>query len=115
VLEQILPKLTGQSLFDNRPNRQGHPTAKVSHEQLFPMVVPLRAVLGGARVEATDLAALEPGDVIVLDREAEDPLRVFVGNSERFAGFPGTRGRKLALQIRDMMMMVASDLGEGTP
>ncbi len=99
VLEQILPKLTGQSLFDNRPNRQGHQTAKVSHDQLFPMVVPLRVLLGAARVEATELAALEPGDVIVLDREAEDPLRIFVGNCERFAGFPGIRGRKLALQL----------------
>ena len=50
-------------------------------------------------VDASDLAGLAPGDVIVLDSLAADPLRLLVGNCERFAGFPGTKGRKLALQV----------------
>src|SRR6185312_4587748 len=37
VLEQVLPKLTGQSLFDNRPNRSIRDDAKVKDEQLLPM------------------------------------------------------------------------------
>jgi flagellar motor switch protein FliM len=99
ILEQILPRLTGQSLFEQRPGRTAAEATKVKDDQLLPMVVPLRALLGGARVEAADIAGLEPGDVIVLDHAAKEPLRVFVGNCERFAGFPGTRGRKLALQL----------------
>jgi flagellar motor switch protein FliM len=99
ILEQILPKLTGQSIFDNRPNRQLTEDSKVQDEQLMPISVLARAMLGGARVDASDLAALSPGDVIVLDSLAADPLRVMVGNCERFAGFPGTKGRKLALQV----------------
>ena len=99
VLEQILPKLTGQSLFDNRPGRIHTQTARVKDEQLMPMNVQLRAMLGGATLPAADIANLQPGDVIVLDREVEEPLRVLVGNCERFAGSAGTRGRKLALQL----------------
>ena len=99
VLEQILPKLTGQSLFENRPGRTSGTDSKVKDDQLLPMSVPLRAMLGSARVDARDLANLQPGDVIVLDHEVAQPLRMMVGNCERFAGSPGTRGRKLALQL----------------
>lgn len=99
VLEQILPKLTGQSLFENRPSRAALEDAKVKHEQLLPMNVEVRAMLGGARVDAHDIANLAEGDVIILEHEVAAPLRVLVGNCERFAGFPGTRGRRLALQL----------------
>ncbi len=99
ILEQILPKLTGQSLFDNRPARKAKEDERVRAEQVLPMSVLLRAILGSAKVPAVDLARLEPGDVIVLDREVDEPLRLLVGNCERFAGVPGTRGRRLALQV----------------
>lgn len=99
ILEQILPRLSGQSIFDNRPNRTLPADAKVHDEQLMPVSVQARAMLGSARVDATDLAALSAGDVIVLDSLAADPLRVLIGNCERFAGFPGTKGRKMALQV----------------
>ncbi len=99
VLEQILPKLTGQSLFDNRPNRPLAENTRVQQEQLMPMTVPLRAILGKAVVAATDIANLRPGDVMVLDRTVDEPLRMLVGNCERYAGSPGTRGKRLALQV----------------
>lgn len=99
ILEQILPKLTGQSLFENRPNRSLSDEVRVQSEQLLPMNVLMRAMLGNTRVDASDIANLQPGDVILLDREVDEPVRVLVGNCERFAGFVGTRGRKLALQL----------------
>jgi flagellar motor switch protein FliM len=103
ILEQVLPKLTGQSIFDNRPSRNNLEDARVREDQLFPLNVLARTMLGDARVDATDLAALAPGDVIVLDSLAADPLRVLIGNCERFAGFPGTKGRKLALQVSGLV------------
>ena len=99
ILEQILPKLSGQSLFENKPNRALTENARVQSEQLLPMTVLMRAMLGSTRVDAGDIANLQAGDVILLDREVDEPLRVMIGNCERFAGFAGTRGRKLALQL----------------
>ncbi len=99
VLEQVLPKLTGQSLFDNRPSRSANADSRVKDDQLMPLPVLVRAILGEAQVEAPDLARLAPGDVIVLDHLVNEPLRLMAGNCERFAGFAGTRGRKLALQV----------------
>jgi len=103
VLEQILPKLTGQSIFDNRPRSGGRDDAKVHDEQLLPVSVQIRAMLGDAKVDARDLAQLAPGDIITLDHLAHDPLRIMVGNCERYAGFAGTRGRKLALQVSGLV------------
>jgi flagellar motor switch protein FliM len=103
ILEQILPKLTGQSIFENRPSRGQREESRVQDDQLLPVNVLLRTMLGDARVDAGELAALSPGDVIVLDHLVEDPLRVMVGNCERFAGFPGTRGRKMALQVSGLV------------
>jgi flagellar motor switch protein FliM len=99
ILEQILPKLSGHTLFENRPGRKSGDQERVKNEQLMPMQVPLRAILGSASIPATDLANLEPGDVLVLGQEVEEPLRLLVGNCERFAGFAGTRGRRFALQL----------------
>ncbi|MGE0598489.1 MAG: flagellar motor switch protein FliM [Dehalococcoidia bacterium] len=99
ILEQILPKLTGQSIFENRPGRASAEDVKVRDDQLMPVSVLARVLLGDARVDASDLAQLAPGDVIVLDSLAADPLHAFIGNCERFAGYPGTKGRKMALQV----------------
>ena len=103
ILEQILPKLTGQSLFDNRPNRVQQHVTRVNDEQLMPMRVQLQALLGSARVPACDIATLAPGDVIVLDREVDDLVRISVGNCERFAARTGTRGKRMALQLSGLV------------
>lgn len=99
VLEQILPKLTGQSLFDNRPGRTPQEDAKVRRDQLLPMAIPVRAMLGSARIPAPDVANLAEGDVLVLTCKPDDPIRVKIGDTERFSAAPGTRGRKMALQV----------------
>jgi len=103
VLEQILPKLTGQSLFDNRPGRGVTDETKVKEDQLLPMNIRLRAMLGAARVDAADVANLQVGDIIVLESEVADPVRISVGDAERFAGSPGIRGRKMALQLSGLI------------
>ena len=103
VLEQILPKLTGQGLFDNGPGRGATDETKVKEDQLLPMKIRLRAMLGAARVDATDVANLQVGDIIVLESEVADPVRISVGDAQRFAGSPGIRGRKMALQLSGLI------------
>lgn len=102
VLEQILPRLTGQSLFENR-HQDIDVMERVNDQQLMPMAIDVRAMLGKARVSALDIAHLQAGDVIVLDRGVADPLHIMVGNCDRFAGSPGTRGKRLALQVTGLI------------
>ncbi len=56
-------------------------------------------MLGNTTVGASELAGIQEGDVLPLDTRVDEPLRVIVGNVERFAGYPGTRGKKLAVQV----------------
>ncbi|MEO0982582.1 MAG: flagellar motor switch protein FliN [Pseudomonadota bacterium] len=46
------------------------------------MDVPVRVdvVLGEARMPIEDLMALTPGDVVVLDRDAGDPIDIYVSD-----------------------------------
>lgn len=99
LLEDVLPKLTGQSLFEMGGARVTGEGLRVREEHLLPARVELRAILGRALVSADELADLAPGDVIVLDQEVGEPLRVLVGNVERLAGFPGTVGKRLGIKL----------------
>ena len=65
----------------------------------MPVSVLTRTMLGGARVDAVDLAALSPGDVIVLDSSRGGPPARAHWKLRTVRGFPGTRGRKMALQV----------------
>jgi flagellar motor switch protein FliM len=103
VLEQIMPSLTGHTLFENRPRGDQANVDRVVDGQLLPVSVPVRAVLGTGRVPATDLANLAEGHVIVLDRDIDEPTRIYIGNKERFAGNPGISGRHLAVQVSGLI------------
>jgi len=103
ILEEVLPKLSGHSLFEGRPRRKPGEPSRIRDDQLMPVPVQVRAILGGARVPAGDLLNLEPGDVIVLRQRVDEPLRMYVGDCQRFAGFAGTRGRHMALQLSGLV------------
>jgi flagellar motor switch protein FliM len=103
VLEQILPRLSGHSLIESRPRLNEQPDFKVRPDQLAPAKVELRALLGSAEVSAVELGTLAEGDVLILDTMVDDPMRLFVGNVERFAGSPGLKGKKLGLQLTGLV------------
>jgi len=103
LLEPVLPKLSGQSLFDSSRRVTAEGAARVREEHLLPARVVVRAILGRARISAEELAELREGDVILLDQEVGDPIRVMLSNVERFAGHPGTVGRRLGVKIEGLV------------
>lgn len=48
--------------------------------QVTKSTVPLRIILGTARVKVSELLGMEEGDVVILDSEINKPLDMFVGN-----------------------------------
>jgi flagellar motor switch protein FliM len=60
----------------------------------------VRVELGVAELTVDELMQLGPGDVIVLDRFANDPLPVFVENQLKFYGLPGVSRGHRALRIK---------------
>lgn len=55
--------------------------------------------LGGARLSVQELAALRPGDIVVLDQAVDEPLAARVGGKEKLRVWPGREGTRQAVQI----------------
>ena len=54
-------------------------------------------------VKETDPAALQPGDIIRLDRKVEDELDIYVGNIRKFTALPGSSQDKYAVRITSVI------------
>jgi flagellar motor switch protein FliM len=62
-------------------------------------LVPVRVELGRAWVQIGDLNELTCGDVIRLERAADAPLDVLVGNRLFLKARPGKLRRRLAVEV----------------
>jgi flagellar motor switch protein FliM len=65
--------------------------------------VVVRAELGTGRIRLGQLLRLTPGDVVPLDRQVGELTDVLIGGRPRFRGVPGCRGRRLAVEIREVV------------
>lgn len=63
------------------------------------MPLGVRAELGRTRLTVADLLHLAPGDVIPLDRTAEAPVPVWIGDRLHAAARAGASGARLALHL----------------
>ncbi|HZO92336.1 MAG TPA: flagellar motor switch protein FliM [Candidatus Baltobacteraceae bacterium] len=61
--------------------------------------VDVRVELGRTIVSLRDLIALQPGDLIVFDKEVSEPLSATVNEREKFKVFPGVNRDKLAVRV----------------
>ena len=59
--------------------------------------------LGNTRITGRDLALLKRGDVILLDKDANDLLLVKVQDIPKFYATPGKIGETMAVQIAGVM------------
>ncbi len=79
---------------DGRPPETRRPGV---HLDALPLTV--RAELGRTRLRVADLLHLAPGDVIPLDRVAEAPVPVWIGDRLHAAARAGASGARLALHL----------------
>ncbi len=63
----------------------------------IPMPVVVR--LGSATVHVSDLLALRPGDIIVLDQRVHEPLSVEVAGVAKYTAWPGRVGKRQAVRL----------------
>lgn len=61
--------------------------------------VPVRAVVGEARVPVEGVLGLKPGDVVPLGRRVSDGVRLMVGNTRTYRAMPGRDGRHVAVRV----------------
>ncbi|MBP3677767.1 MAG: flagellar motor switch protein FliM [Agathobacter sp.] len=65
--------------------------------------IPLKAVLGSSTISVSDFSMLQVGDIIRLDRKAEEELDVYVGNIKKFTALPGASGDNYAVRVTEVI------------
>lgn len=102
LLERMLSR-TGMQRWLSGTVSEVAPDVRARYEDaLRSMHVELRAELGRTRLSLADLAALQEGDVIPLQRRTSEPLQIFIDKQEKFRAAAGRAGKRRALRILDV-------------
>ncbi|MEH6946364.1 flagellar motor switch protein FliM [Bacillus sp. JJ634] len=103
VLEPIIPNLSAhywmQTLQKERsPEEMAMLEKRITHSDMI-----IAAELGETSITIHDFLQLDVGDVIELNQPIDAPLTVKIGDVPKFYGQPGKVGKKLAIQILDIL------------
>ena len=102
LLEKMLGR-TGMQRWMSGSVTAVAPEIRTRYEDtLRTMDVELRAEFGRTRLSLDELAALQEGDVIPLQRRTNEPLQVFIDKQEKFKAAAGRAGNRRALRILDV-------------
>lgn len=99
VIESIVPKLSAHYFFIRGKKEATAAEAETLHRRLERLCVPVTAILGEVEVSFGDLLALEVGDYLSLETRINEPLAIKIGDRVKFRARPGTRGKRMAVQI----------------
>ncbi|AZV42281.1 flagellar motor switch protein FliM [Peribacillus asahii] len=103
VLEPIIPNLSAHywmqtSQKERSPEEMAMLEKRITHSEMI-----VAAELGETSITIHDFLQLDVGDVIELNQLIEAPLTVKIGDVPKFYGQPGKVGKKLAIQILDIL------------
>ena len=99
VLESIITKLSTKFWFSMREKAFTEESKIALEKKIEFTKIPVRAVLGNAILTVADLVELQIGDVIQLDTNSNQDLRVYVGDIYKFIARPGVRKNKVAIKV----------------
>ncbi|NLG73619.1 MAG: flagellar motor switch protein FliM [Chloroflexi bacterium] len=100
MLKPIASLLNPHAWIAGQKERHVDPRAREQMLQNLGQVsLPLKAVLGHAQLNFSDLLNLQVGDVIPLDHPLDQDIPVYVGTQIHFSGRVGIKGNQLAVQI----------------
>ena len=107
-----LPFFTLESVMDKLNTKYWYATLQEKREEDFQehieslirrVDVPVKAVLGQTYVSVKDFINLQVGDIIRLNTEIEDDLRIYVGNIKKFTALPGSSKDKYAVRVTSVI------------
>jgi len=103
VIDPIVPKLSTKLWFvkDDKKSTDGNDANIVN--KIANTQVPVSVILGNTVVPFKDVANLQVGDVIALDKHEKDKLQLYVDQNVKFLGMPGVSNKKYALKITDVV------------
>lgn len=102
-VEKVLDKLVVQYWFKTDESELEDEAREKLKMGLDPVKVNMHVELGKTEITVDDFLELVNGDVLVLNSQYSDPVRVFVENEECFIAKPGIVGKNMGIQLLDIL------------
>lgn len=103
TVEDVIDKLNTKYWYANMQQYDETDYADAIEVLIRKAQIPLKAVLGSSTISVSDFSMLQVGDIIRLDRGAEEELDVYVGNIKKFTALPGASGDNYAVRITEVI------------
>lgn len=103
VLEPIIPKLSAHYWMQNTQKERIPEEMEQLEKRISEADLPITSELGETHITIQDFLLLDIGDVIELNKPIDVPLMIKIGGVPKFSGQPGKVGKKLAIQILDIL------------
>ncbi len=104
VLEPIMSKLsTTFWVASSMAKRSTDENVSALQRKLEKTLIPMVVELGRIKISVHEMLGLAPGDVLQLETRADEALKIFVGSGEKFRCLPGIAGKKMAVQVTQIL------------
>lgn len=103
TLEPVMDRLNTKFWYSNQQEVSNVKYTSEIESIIQRSNIPVSAVLGKTRINVSDFAALQIGDVIRLNRKVDDALDVYVGSMKKFSALPGSAGKNYAVRVMEIM------------
>jgi|LFRM01.1.fsa_nt_gb flagellar motor switch protein FliM len=103
MLEQVMSRLSAQFWFATDKTGSDESAMRKLKDLLRPTEFELVLELGKAQITVGQLLEMEVGDVLTLESQIGDPLEVKLNGKTKFLGRPGLVGKKLGVEILDVV------------
>lgn len=103
TVEDVIDKLNTKYWYANMQQYDETDYADAIEVLIRKAQIPVKAVLGSSTISVSDFSMLQVGDIIRLDRKAEEELDVYVGNIKKFAALPGASGDNYAVRVTEVI------------
>lgn len=103
TLEDIMERLNTKYWYANMQKSDDEDYNEHIETLVRKVDVPIKAILGKARVNVNEILGLQVGDVIRLDSKVDTELDVYVGNIKKFTAMPGANDEHYAVQVTSVI------------
>lgn len=97
--ENVLEKLSFKSWFDVENEEDNTRDKEILRERIISSAVELSVSLGNSAITIKDFLSLENGDILQLNSDINEPLRMYIEEKPHFLVKPGQYNGSLAIEV----------------
>ncbi|MGM0378544.1 MAG: flagellar motor switch protein FliM [Bacillota bacterium] len=104
VIEPLLPNLSSKLWFSDVAEKELSEKEKKSiSDQISKSNLLVKAIVGSTKISVDELLDVTPGDVLILDKKADQNIDVFVDQELKFKAVPGRSKNNVAIKVVNVL------------